>query len=67
MLTLRDGPGERRMVESARAAGVRMAGLSEYYRDDAAQRPDNTVIVGYAALADEQIDELAQVLKAAWR
>lgn len=67
MLTLRDGPGERRMVESARAAGVRMAGLSEYYRDGAAQRPDNTVIVGYAALADEQIDELARVLKEAWQ
>lgn len=66
MLTLREGPGERRMVEAARAAGVRLAGLSEYYRDEAAERPENTVIVGYAALGDEQIPELARVLRAAW-
>ena len=65
MLTLVDGPGEDRMLDTARAAGVRLSGLSEYYHD-AAQRPENTVILGYAALREEQISALASVLHDAW-
>lgn len=66
MLTLKDGPGEGAMVRAAHAAGVRLSGLSEYYRDATEERPANTVILGYAALQDEQIDELAQTLKRIW-
>lgn len=66
MLTLCEGPGEAAMVSSARQAGVRLSGLSEYYRDTAAPRPENTVILGYAALPDDSIGELAETLKRAW-
>lgn len=66
MLTLRDGPGEARMLTAARAAGVCLSGLSEYYRDPAAARPENTVILGYAALREEQIPALTATLRQAW-
>lgn len=66
MLTLPGGPGEGHMVQAAREAGIRLSGLSEYYRDETAERPENTVILGYAALKDEQIGELARTLKEIW-
>lgn len=66
MVMLPDGPGEEAMLESARRAGIRLSGLSEYYHGPAQQRPANTVILGYAALKEEQIDELARTLKAIW-
>ena len=66
MLTLVGGPGEERMIETARAAGIRLSGLSEYYRDASAPRPENTVILGYAALREEQLSALAAVLHRVW-
>ncbi|MDO5143822.1 MAG: PLP-dependent aminotransferase family protein [bacterium] len=66
MLTLHDGPGEQRMVEAARAAGVRLSGLSEYYHGANPQCPENTVILGYAALREDQLAPLAQTLKSVW-
>lgn len=67
MLTLHGGPGEEAMVRHARAAGVRLSGLSEYYADEGAARPANTVILGYAGLHDGQIEDLASALKQAWQ
>ena len=66
MVTLRDGPGEAQMLEAARRAGIRLSGLSEYYHDSETPRPENTVILGYAALRDDQIHELAQLLRQIW-
>lgn len=67
MVTLHDGPGEKEMLRAARNAGVRLSGLSEYYRAPEAPCPDNTVIIGYAALQDEQIDALAETLFRVWK
>lgn len=67
MLTLKGGPGEGEMVCAAHEAGIRLSGLSEYYRSDAAECPENTVILGYAALKEEQIDELARTLRKIWQ
>ena len=66
MLTLPDGPGEEKMLSAARAAGVRLSGLSAYYHDENVLRPAHTVIIGYAALQDDQIDELARTLRQIW-
>lgn len=66
MLTLHGGPGEAQMVAAARAAGVRLSGLGEYYHDAAAQRLENTVILGYAALREEQMMPLAAELRRVW-
>ena len=67
MLSLAEGPGEDVMLQRARAAGVRLSGLSEYYREADEPRPANTVIIGYAALQDEQIGELARTLREIWQ
>ena len=66
LLQLTDGPGEKEMVERAAAAGVRLAGLSDYYLARPELCPPRTVVVGYGALADDQVEAAAAALKAAW-
>ena len=67
LLTLPDGPGEENMIASARREGVNLRGLSEYYMSDRETCPPNTVVLGYAALQNEEIPELVQALCRAWR
>ena len=66
LLTLKNGPGEREMVERARENGVMLRGLSTYFMENAQRCPENTVILGYAALRDEQISALASLLAHIW-
>lgn len=66
LLTLNDGPGEEIMVQRALAQGVQVAGLSSYFMARRSSCPPNTVVVGYASLPPQDIDALAQALKAAW-
>ena len=67
LLTLPDGPGEAAMTRQARAAGVRLTGLSAYYAGGAGGCPPNTVLLGYGALRPEDAPVLARTLKEAWR
>ncbi len=67
LLTLPDGPGEERMTAAALREGVRLRGLSGYYMADRERCPENTVVLGYASLRDEEIPELVQALVRAWR
>ena len=64
LLTLKDGPGETAMVDRARAAGVRLGG---YYLARPEHCPENTVVVGYAALPPGDIPALAEALRTAWQ
>ena len=66
LLTLLDGPGEAVMVSAALAAGVRLRGLSGYYMARPERCPANTVVLGYASLADGEIPALAEALRTAW-
>ncbi len=66
LLTLHEGPGEAEMVRRAAAAGIRLRGLSAYYMEGAEGCPENTVILGYAALRQEDIEPLAETLRRAW-
>lgn len=66
LLTLHDGPGEAEMVKTAARQGVRLRGLSEYYMEEREHCPDNTVVLGYASLRDEEIDEMVRALQKAW-
>ena len=66
LLTLRDGPGEGAMVRRAMEEGVKLTGLSTYYLEGAEGCPENTVILGYAGLADDDIPDLAAALGRAW-
>ena len=66
LLTLPGAGGERAMVEAAARQGVRLRGLSEYYlaRPELC-RPD-TVVAGYSALREEDVQAVAQALARAW-
>ena len=66
LLTLKDGPGEEAMVRAARREGVALRGLSQYYMEDRASCPENTVVLGYGSLRDEDIPALAEALRRAW-
>ena len=54
------------MVEAAGREGVLLHGLSEYYLARPELCPPDTVVAGYAALADEDIPAAAQALARAW-
>ena len=66
LLTMPGAQGERAMVESAAREGVRLRGLSEYYLARAELCTPNTVVAGYSALRDADIDAVAAALAKAW-
>ena len=45
---------------------MRLRGLSEYYMERREMCPENSVILGYASLADGEIWPLAEALREAW-
>ena len=67
LLTLPDGPGEDAMEQSALAAGIGLRGLSRYYMERRELCRENTVVLGYASLRDEEIGSLAAALGEAWK
>lgn len=67
LLELPGGPGEKKMIAAALEQGVRVKGLSEYFMERKEACPENSVILGYASLKDEEIPELAAALKRAWK
>lgn len=67
LLSLLHGPGEAAMEASARTAGVGLRGLSGYYMERKDACPENTVVLGYASLRDEEIPSLVDALYSAWR
>ena len=66
LLTLRDGPGEAAMVASARALGIGLRGLSDYYMARRELCLENTVVLGYASLPDGEIHGVVERLRQAW-
>ena len=65
LLHVRNGMLERELVERARAAGVRVYGLSTYYTPPV-KPPKATLVLGYAGLTEQQINEAAALLRQAW-
>ncbi|MNP71311.1 hypothetical protein D3C76_1676810 [compost metagenome] len=59
---------ERELVASARAVGVELNGLSEYWLDESAEPVDNRagLVLGFAAVPEAQIAEAIRVLRNAW-
>ena len=66
LLTLPGAGGERAMVEAAARQGVRLRGLSEYYLARPEQCRPDTVVAGYSALREEDVEAVAQALARAW-
>ena len=65
LLHMRNGMLERELVERAKAAGVRVYALSAYYMPPV-RPPRATLVLGYAGMTGEQIDEAAARLRRAW-
>ena len=64
LIQVKNGPGEAELVRLARAEGIRITGLSEYCT--AVSCPPGTLVAGYGALAEEQIEPLAALLARLW-
>ena len=64
LIQVKSRPGEAELVRLARAEGIRITGLSEYCT--AASCPPGTLVAGYGALAEEQIEPLAALLARIW-
>ena len=54
------------MVASARALGIGLRGLSDYYMARRELCPENTVVLGYASLPDGEIHGVVERLRQAW-
>ncbi|NWL79484.1 PLP-dependent aminotransferase family protein [Pseudomonas taiwanensis] len=59
---------ERELVNSARAAGVELNGLSEYWLENSVEPVDNRagLVLGFAAVPEAQIAEAISTLRKAW-
>ncbi|WP_271409847.1 MocR-like pyridoxine biosynthesis transcription factor PdxR [Pseudomonas sp. Q1-7] len=59
---------ERELLAAARAAGVEMNGLSEYWLENSAEPVDNRagLVLGFAAVPEAQIAEAIRALSRAW-
>lgn len=66
LLTLPDGPGDVVMAELARSVGANLQPLSAYYHAHPESCPRNTVVLGYANLNPEEIENLTEDLKNVW-
>lgn len=65
LLHMRNGMLERELIERAWAVGVRVYGLSAYYTPPV-KPPKATLVLGYAGLTEQQINEAAALLRQAW-
>ncbi len=66
LLQVRNGMSERELIESAKEAGVKVHGLSEYDKTGLSGRPNSTLVLGYAGLSKEELAEAADLLGKAW-
>jgi len=66
LLTFTNGMTEEEAIHRAAAQGVRVYGLSGYYVGEARKPAQDTVILGYANLSEQEIREAAGRLRAAW-
>lgn len=66
LLTSKQGILEQKLVEQALAGGVRVYGLSAYYIGEAKRRED-TVVLGYANLSEQEILQGLEILRKVWK
>ncbi|MEG0378445.1 MAG: PLP-dependent aminotransferase family protein, partial [Eubacterium sp.] len=61
-----EGRTEKELVEKAKAAGIRLYGLSEYCIAPGENLPNNVVILGYASFNEDEIEEAIKKLGESW-
>lgn len=60
------GLTEATLCQKAEAAGVRVTGLSGYYKN-AAEAPESTLVLGYAAMDEQELAKAVAALARAWQ
>jgi len=66
LLRVRIGRSESELVTDAAAHGIRIRGISEYYRTKPPEDLPPTLVVGYSGLQTEEIIPAVQALMHAW-
>jgi GntR family transcriptional regulator/MocR family aminotransferase len=66
VLRINNGMTEKKLVESALKAGVKVYGLSNYYirKESISKEPE--ILLGYAAMREEEIIHAVNILNNAW-
>lgn len=67
LLTFKNGMKEDEAVQRAAKYGVKVYGLSRYYVGEAKLPEEETVILGYANLQEEEIRDAVRLLAQAWQ
>lgn len=67
LLTFTNGMTEQDAIQRAAQKGIRVYGLSAYFVGEVHQKETDTVILGYANLAEDEIRSAAALLKEAWQ
>jgi GntR family transcriptional regulator/MocR family aminotransferase len=57
---------ERKLVDTALSAGVRVYGLSKYYLDKEYLSKTPELLLGYATMGEEEITEALEILNRVW-
>ncbi len=66
LLCVANGMNENELVESAAAAGIRLAGLSAYGSSPNRSDFSNRLVIGYAGIAPDRIEKVVAMLSALW-
>jgi GntR family transcriptional regulator/MocR family aminotransferase len=66
IIRVNNGMNERKLVDTALCAGVRVYGLSKYYLDKEYLSKTPELLLGYATMGEEEITEALEILNRAW-
>ena len=66
LLTFHNGMSEEELIQRAEAEDIRVYGLSDYCIQEKYEGND-TILLGYANLSEEQIREAVQILNCCWK
>lgn len=66
LLVSKEDVSESWLTEKAEKAGVKVYGMSEYFMGEKAMPQKATILMGFAALSEKEIEEGLEVLKETW-
>lgn len=66
LMHIKNGLDEKQLVNKAKAVGIRVYGLSEYYNSPTQDYPQSTVVIGYSGFNSDDIEIALKRLENAW-
>nr|WP_317413623.1 PLP-dependent aminotransferase family protein [uncultured Solibaculum sp.] len=66
LIQIKNGMEESELVKRALKQGVKINGLSRYFRGDVRQCPPSTLVMGYAGLCRQELSDAVHLLQKAW-